>query len=170
MRVTRALALLTLVPALLVSCSGDDDGTPDAASRPGAPSTGSASEEAPSEDDAPDEAPPETTAEDLEEPFDLDLPRITLLAPPVEGAGEVPSFEWEPVRGARRYQMTVQDAEGTPIWAWQGTETEVNLGGLQGERPRGVPGPVLTDGSRWAVAAFASGEAVAVSGWRPASP
>jgi hypothetical protein len=96
---------------------------------------------------------------------------IELVAPPTEGAGEVPSFEWRSVQGAEFYRLVVLDPSQGPIWAWEGTETSVNLGGLPGERPTGDGGPVIVAGSSWSVAALdADGHVVAVSVSRPVSP
>ncbi|MGH2653976.1 MAG: hypothetical protein ACRDHV_06465 [Actinomycetota bacterium] len=95
---------------------------------------------------------------------------IELTAPPEEGAGEVPTFEWEPVGGAAGYRLVVLDAEGRAVWAWEGPDTSVALGGVP-DRPEGSEGPVLTPGSTWSVAALdAEGHVLATSELRPASP
>ena len=104
-------------------------------------------------------------------PIDAGLPAINLIAPDTTGAGEVPGFEWEAVEGAARYRLVVLDGSGAILWAWNGAEAKVNLGGLPGERPEGVSGPVITAGSSWSVVAFdAGGDALAVSSIRPVSP
>jgi hypothetical protein len=104
-------------------------------------------------------------------PIDAGLPTIDLIAPETTAAGEVPFFEWEPVEGAARYRLVVLDGSGTMLWAWSGAETKVNLGGLPGERPEGVSGPVINAASSWSVVAFdANGKALAVSIIRPVSP
>jgi hypothetical protein len=95
---------------------------------------------------------------------------VELTAPPEEDAGEVPTFAWESVEGAAAYRLVVLDAEGRAVWAWEGSETSVALGGVP-DRPEGAEGPVLTAGSTWSVAALdADGHVVAVSTARPASP
>lgn len=95
---------------------------------------------------------------------------VELTAPPEEGAGEMPTFEWEPVEGSAAYRLVVLDAEGQPVWAWEGPDTTVALGGVP-ERPEGAEGPVLTAGSTWSVAALdGEGHVVAVSQVRSASP
>lgn len=95
---------------------------------------------------------------------------VELKAPPEEGAGEVPTFEWEPVDGAVAYRMVVLDAGGQAVWAWEGPDTSVSLGGVP-DRPEGAEGPVLTPGSTWSVAALDErGHVVAASPARPASP
>jgi len=104
-------------------------------------------------------------------PIDAGLPTINLTAPANSGAGEVPSFEWEPVTGADRYRLVVLDGNGAMLWAWNGPETRVNLGGLAEQRPEGVSGPVITPGSTWSVTAFnPAGQPLAVSDLRPVSP
>ena len=95
---------------------------------------------------------------------------IELTAPPEEGAGETPTFEWEPVGVATAYRLVVLDAEGRAVWAWEGPDTSVALGGVP-DRPAGTEGPVLTPGSAWSVAALdADGHVVAASPLRSASP
>lgn len=96
---------------------------------------------------------------------------VELVAPPTEGAGEVPTFEWKAAQGAASYRLVVLDPDGGPTWAWEGAETTVNLGGLPGERPTGEGGPVIVAGSSWSVAALdPDGHVVAVSVSRPVSP
>lgn len=100
-----------------------------------------------------------------------ELSPVVLVGPAKAGAGEVPKFSWKPVRGATRYDLVVVDRRDRPVWAWTGSATKVNLGGLPGKRPRGAPGPVVTKGCRWAVFAFDdAGRPVAVSEFRPVSP
>ncbi len=95
---------------------------------------------------------------------------VELTAPPEEGAGETPTFEWEPVDGATAYRLVVLDAEGRAVWAWEGPATSVALGGVP-DRPEGGEGPVLTPSSTWSVAALdADGHVVAASPVRSASP
>lgn len=104
-------------------------------------------------------------------PIDAGLPALTLIAPETTGAGEVPAFEWEAVDGAARYRLVVLGGSGEPLWSWNGAETKVNLGGLPGERPEGVSGPVIAADSTWSVVAFdAEGNALAASNLRPVSP
>ncbi len=116
-----------------------------------------------------------TTVEAIEEvqgtPIDAGLASIELTGPTVSGAGEVPTFEWQAVAGAARYRLVVLDGDGEPLWAWNGSETRVNLGGLPVERPADISGPVITPGSSWSVVAFdADGTPLAVSVLRPVEP
>ena len=98
------------------------------------------------------------------------LPVIDVSGPPESGAGEVPLFSWEPVAEASRYTVTVIGPDG-PLWAWQGEETEVYLGGLPFERPAGWSGPVMQPGSCWAVVARgADGHVMSVGAFLPISP
>ena len=98
------------------------------------------------------------------------LPSITALGPPERDAGDAPLFSWDPVPGTARYSLAVLGPDG-PLWAWQGEETEVYLGGLPFERPPGWAGPVIVAGSCWSVVAHdAAGHVVAVSEFLPVSP
>lgn len=104
-------------------------------------------------------------------PIEAGLPAIELLVPGTSGAGEVPGFEWAPVDGAARYRLVVLDGSGKMLWAWNGADTKVNLGGLPEARPEGVGGPLINAGSSWSVIAFdASGNAIAASNIRAVSP
>lgn len=104
-------------------------------------------------------------------PIDAGLPAIKLIAPATTGVGEVPMFEWESVSGADRYRLVVIDGNGAMLWAWNGPETRVNLGGYPDKRPEGVSGPVITAGSTWSVSAFdQAGKPLAVSELRSVSP
>jgi len=95
---------------------------------------------------------------------------VELTAPPEEGAGEVPTFEWSGVEGAAGYRLAVLNADGEVLWAWEGEETSIPLGAVA-DRPEGTYGPVLTPGSTWSVVALdPTGAVVAVSGVRPVSP
>jgi hypothetical protein len=98
------------------------------------------------------------------------MDRVDVVGPPHEGAGDVPLFAWTPFAGAAQYDLVVLGPEG-PIWAWRGAETEVWLGGLPFERPPGVWGPVIVDGSCWSVVALDdAGHAIAVSDFLAVSP
>jgi hypothetical protein len=96
--------------------------------------------------------------------------QVTLLTPK-QGKGIRPVFRWEPVPDAANYLLVVQNKKGRAYWSWQGTETEVPMGG--GEKPTkpGSGGPRVADGYRWIVSAFgAGGELLAISKRRPISP
>lgn len=104
-------------------------------------------------------------------PMDTGLPQIKLLKPAASGGGEVPNFAWEAVQDATRYRLVVTDAAGKFLWAWNGADTAVNLGGLPGDRPADISGPVITPGCNWSVIAFnAAGKAMSASDIRPVSP
>lgn len=95
--------------------------------------------------------------------------RVTLLAPPEQGAGEVPVFEWEPVTGAAAYRLAVLQG-GDVVWAWEGEAISVTLGGVA-DRPEGEYGPLLTGPGSWSVVAVdAQGAILAVSEVRPVVP
>lgn len=100
----------------------------------------------------------------------IEEPALVLVAPPEEGAGEVPTFEWEAVEAAAAYRLVVLNADGDATWAWEGPETSVTLGGVSDRSPE-AGGPVITPGSSWSVAALdADGHALAASPIRPVSP
>lgn len=99
------------------------------------------------------------------------LDELALVSPHTVGVGEVPTFVWEPVEGAKAYRLFVVGGDGAPIWAWEGKATSVALGGLWVQRPEGDNGPILTRGSTWSVAALdGDGHTLAVSRVRPVSP
>ena len=81
-----------------------------------------------------------------------------------------PTFEWmAPSASAVRYQLVVQTADGTPVWAWTGTDTKTVLGGV--ERPDNVEGPTLIGPSRVRVYALADdGSLAGVSPWVAVDP
>jgi hypothetical protein len=150
----RAFLALVLLVSLPVACTGGSgvEGSGDANATSGP--SGAAPTAAGSPLVAPDVAP-----------------TFELLGPPTDGAGEVPTFSWETVAGAATYRLVVLDRDRGPIWAWEGAETSVNLGGLPDERPAGEPGPVVGPGSSWSVTALDDqGHVVAVSPSRPVSP
>jgi hypothetical protein len=96
---------------------------------------------------------------------------VRLDTPPQRGAGQAPTFGWEPVGGAARYQLFVRDAHGVALWAWQGADTSVRIGGLSVARPSGTGGPQLVPGSSWFVIALdGAGKVLAVSQIRQVNP
>lgn len=81
--------------------------------------------------------------------------------------GETPTFEWEPVEGAAAYSLVVLDAEGQPVWAWEGPAPSAGFP----TGPREPRARCSTPGSTWSVAALdGDGHVVAASELRPASP
>lgn len=86
------------------------------------------------------------------------------LGPFEADVGSVPEFAWTSIEGAELYRLAVLGPTG-PIWAWEGSATSVNLGGLTGPRPIGMPGPVVVAGTSWSVVAFdTSGDVVGIVG------
>lgn len=114
----------------------------------------------------------ETSAEPPGVPIEgSGLDEVALVSPETTGAGDVPTFVWEPVEGAKAYRLFVVGGDGVPIWSWQGKASSVALGGLSVERSDGDSGPVLTRDSTWSVAALdGDGQTLAVSRVRPVSP
>jgi hypothetical protein len=142
-RVAALAALAAVAVATLAACGGGDDST-DAAREP----------------DARRDAVIERA----------DIGSVALTEPAEDGAGKIPTFAWESVPGATDYRLFVLNADGAPIWAWQGTETSAVLGGNP-HRSDGDAGPVITAGATWSVAALdADGAVIALSADRPVSP
>ncbi len=146
---SRRLLVLLLIGTLLLTACGSDDGTDGAATPPA--------------DESGDVAP--------SGPLLVEgMPVVDVLGPPEFDAGDVPLFRWAPVEGAERYLVGVVGPED-PLWGWQGTETQIYLGGLPVARPPGMDGPVIVPGSCWAVMARDSvGHIIAVSEFLPVSP
>jgi hypothetical protein len=89
---------------------------------------------------------------------------FAVVGPLEAEVGSVPRFEWTEVGGAVGYRVAVLGPSG-PIWAWEGKDTHVNLGGLAGDRPELMPGPVVVPGTTWSVVALgASGEILGIAG------
>ncbi len=106
------------------------------------------------------------------EPF-ISAPGIANIQPLTEitGAGEKPLFMWESVSGASRYQLIVFDEEGDPYWAWEGTKTQIYMGGTDTPPPNDSSGPSIDTGYTWAVVAYGSdGKVLAASEVRSISP
>ncbi|MEW5992716.1 MAG: hypothetical protein AB1736_15415 [Chloroflexota bacterium] len=94
---------------------------------------------------------------------------LTLREPPGDSVGLVPTFRWEAVEGADHYRLVLLDASDFPVWAWEGTDTEVTLLGFEHDPELG--GPVVGDDSTWSVAALAAdGHVVAISEAATISP
>jgi hypothetical protein len=98
------------------------------------------------------------------------IPVVELAGPSSADAGEYPLFGWEPVTGAASYQLVISGPSG-PIWAWEGSATEIRLGALESEPPAGYGGPRLAGPSCWSVVALdTDGHVVAASEVVPVSP
>jgi len=154
--VRRALAAIALV---LSACGG------------GAP-TGTTESREPTPGTNPVETQPAPSPSEAGVPIEAPgiEARVPLREPATEGAGHIPAFGWAPVAGASSYLLVVQGADGNALWAWEGGETRVMLGGVEG-RSLGEAGPVLEPGSAWSVAALdAERHVIAVSVLRPVSP
>ena len=80
-------------------------------------------------------------------------------------------FSWVAVDGAASYALAVVTTEDEPLWAWQGAETEVILGGWSTPPPAEAFGPLLLGDANWFVVAFdAAGQPIANSVIRPVAP
>jgi hypothetical protein len=88
-----------------------------------------------------------------------------------QNAGAWPLFEWEAVPGAQRYQLIVFDETGDPYWAWEGTKSQVYMGGTDLQPPDESSVPSIQPGYTWVVVAYDPADAVvAASEIRPISP
>lgn len=98
-----------------------------------------------------------------------DFPHVTALGPSTTNAGEVPTFSWDPAPEAATYHLVVLGPE-LPLWAWQGTDSEVTFG-LPERLADPNSGPQIAAGSCWSVIALdADGTAIAASDLIPVSP
>jgi len=80
-------------------------------------------------------------------------------------------FAWEAVSGTSRYQLYIFDEAGEPYWAWEGTGTQIYMGGTDAQPPNDSSGPSIDAGYTWAVAAYDSdGKILAASEIRSISP
>jgi hypothetical protein len=106
------------------------------------------------------------------EPF-LSAPGVANLnlLTDIENAGNQPLLQWEAMSGAERYQLIVFDEAGEPYWAWEGTKTQIYMGGTQEQPPADSSGPSINSGYTWAVVAYdADGKLLATSEVRSISP
>ena len=93
------------------------------------------------------------------------------LSTPESGNGSHPLFRWDEVSGADLYQLYLFDPEGGAYWAWEGTATEIYLGGFDTEPDPDVDGPILLEPMEWAVVAVTEdGTFLASSKLTPVAP
>lgn len=80
-----------------------------------------------------------------------------------------PLFAWAPVEGAARYSLLVFGEDGSAYWAWDGTDTQVHLGGGRDEPlPEDAEGPTIEHATSWFVVASApDGTPLAASAEHP---
>lgn len=119
----------------------------------------------------PTTAPTTTTSTSTAPPLEPLLPGVPVLeiVSPEGAAGDVPLFEWEPLDAAASYRLVVLGPDG-PIWAWQGEETAIWLGGYSVEPPAGATPITIVDETCWSVMARdEAGALVAASARLPIS-
>lgn len=98
------------------------------------------------------------------------LAEVQLTSPGSQHAGASPVFRWNTVDGAHLYRLTLITEDG-PLWAWEGAETSVRLGGYTAEPVRGATALRLTEPGWWSVAALDdAGELLAISALFAVSP
>lgn len=89
----------------------------------------------------------------------------------VQRVGDKPLFSWESISDAGRYQLIVFDENGEPYWAWEGTQSQVYMGGSDDQPPADSSGPSIAADYHWAVVAYdSSGQVLASSELRQISP
>jgi hypothetical protein len=190
MSLRRVLILAVSPLVLLAACGGSDDesapGTVTESTTTAAVDTdvddtvapvvtdATAATDAPTTSTAPVETAAPTTVVETTAPPTTAAPDALQQLPGVEtitvtAAGDDPArptFSWTAPATAVDYELVVQDAGGTPLWAWTGAEVTVVLGGAA--RAREVEGPTLTGPSQVRVFAFdATGALVGTSAWTP---
>lgn len=138
MRPLAALAAVAVVSGLLGACGGDDDAAGD---RDDETTTTAAGDGTPSDEPA--------------------VPGLDAIAvDPVDGDALRPLLSWEPVDGAARYSLLVFDDAGDAYWAWEGTATQVHLGGgVDDPLPDEAEGPTAEVADSWFVVAHDAGGA-----------
>jgi hypothetical protein len=168
--ISAGLVLLAVVP---LGCSGDDDtaatGPPESATtatnQPAVATTGSAALAGSTAAQRPASTEPATTTESAAtterattttpttapEGVVPGVPTIELLTGG-SGLGARPLLRWEPVDGAATYVLSVNAADGGPLWAWEGSTTEVAYGGGPTDDPD-TTGARLLQPATWFVAA-----------------
>jgi len=103
--------------------------------------------------------------------INLGLAPLELLEPATTASGNRPTFRWSAIEGATSYLLAILDAANDPVWAWQGTATEVILGGWDQTPPDDAPGPLITGPGQWFVVGVgADGVPIASSVLRPITP
>lgn len=188
MTVRRPTLIAAICTVLAVSCSGGDDAAPGSTAEAPPSSVGpTTTPTADADDSTPDTsavgtattgaavtsttAPATSTTTTVpDEPLLAALDLVVVRAPLGADAGPTPEFAWEPVDGAGDYRLVVLGPAG-PIWAWQGTDTSVWLGGTSVEPPPGSTRLAIVEETCWSVVARADdGAIVAASSVRPVTP
>lgn len=116
--------------------------------------------------------PPASTDQNQGKPFisGSGIGTIKLLTD-TRGAGAKPLFKWQTVPEAARYELIVYDQAGAPYWAWDGTQTQIYLGGTESQPSADSAGPSLDAGYSWTVVAFdGNDKVIASSATRSISP
>ncbi|HLO14675.1 MAG TPA: hypothetical protein VK206_07600 [Anaerolineales bacterium] len=166
MKNTHPLISLVLMVLMAVACSSPISGNENTPQTATTPESGSQSQTP--EVQTPTVVPTEVHGK----PFISapGLANIKLLTG-VQGAGGKPLFIWEAITDANRYQLIVFDEAGEPYWGWEGTKTQVYMGGMDAQPPADSSGPSIDAGYTWVVVAYGSGgKVLAASEVRPISP
>lgn len=153
MKINRFFVVSMIVMLSVLACNfsrGGNEGQPEAATN------------------VPESRPTETKSE----PF-ISAPGVANieLLTDVKGTGTKPLLRWGEVTGASRYQLTVFDETGEPYWAWEGTQTQIYMGGTETKPPDDSSGPSIDSGYTWIVVAYGfDGKILAASEVKSISP
>ena len=99
----------------------------------------------------------------------LELDEV-LLTTPLSGGGLRPLLAWGPANSAAYYAVKLYAPDGSPYWAWQGTATQIHVGG-EPVLEDYAEGPFVVDGMTWGVIAYDEEWApIAASERRPIGP
>jgi len=165
------LAAPAVVVAVLAGCGGGGDGDEQVESTATSASTASVADTTEPVDTAATTQPtePATTEAATSAPTttlaDGVIPGTAAIALLTNGAGlgARPLLRWEAAEGAVSYVVSVNAPSGGPLWAWEGSVTEVPFGGGPADDPD-TTGAQLVSPVTWFVAALdADGVVIASS-------
>lgn len=167
--------VVALVLAVAAGCGGGGDNEPEVGSVAENETAEPAEEAAPVETEPAEPAqadqPPEESAESAPTTTTTTTtvaPILPLIEVEPAAAGSRPRLAWPDVAGAARYTLVILGSDGTPYWAWSGTDTSTPVGGIDDPD---VAGPWVHEPMTWTVAALdADGVPIALSNASPLSP
>ena len=159
--------ILAVLAVVVGACSGSSTDATDPASTETPTATSAVSTP---DTEATDSASPDATTAP-EEPTTSELSLADIFDPiavePTE-PGPRPLLAWESIDGATLYIVVVLGANGDPYWAWSGTETAINVGGI--DEPEAL-GAWVHESMTWTVSAQGpEGEVLALSSAAPLEP
>jgi hypothetical protein len=179
MLVRRAAAGILALTLALVACGDDDSGPTASTDNTGGETTASTDntggETTASTDNTGGETTASTATTAVPGPVGppllpgLELDEV-LLTTPLSGEGLRPLLVWAPADSAIYYAVKLYAPDGSPYWAWQGTATQIHVGGEPALEDH-AEGPFVVDGMTWGVIAYDEEWApIAASERRPIGP